>query len=246
MSTELARQDGAAVAQQQSAVEMSLESLAMQMATNQSFDAEKMVAVLKELRQAKAEQKKEQFFEALRRVQASVPRIRKNGMMDRGQGKGQIAYAKREDIDAVVRPLYEAEGFSVNWDAPRGDGMIRVIGRFTAFGHTEEREWSCSADTSGGKQNPQAAGSTISYGQRYLTKMFWNIIEEGEDTNGAPPATVENIKQEEADTMRSKLEELKANIPVFLTLFGVSKIEDLKQSQVADAWAKIEQKRRKA
>lgn len=245
MSTqELARQEpGGVVAQGQQPV--SLMSFAMQMAAN-GTDAANVERILLMLERQEGRERKDRFFEALAKVQKSMPRIRKNGMMDRGQNKGQIAYAKREDIDAVVRPLYEAEGFSVNWDAPRGDGMIRVVGRFTAFGHTEEREWSCSADTSGGKQNPQAAGSTISYGQRYLTKMFWNIIEEGEDTNGAPPAAVENITQAEADTMRSKLEELNANIPVFLKLFDVAKIEDLKQSQVADAWAKIEQKRRKA
>lgn len=242
--SELVRQEAGAVTAAQQPV--SLMSFAMQMAANPSMDADKLERIMAMLERQEEQTRKDQFFEALARVQKAMPRIRKHGMMDRGQGKGQIAYAKREDIDAVIRPLYEAEGFSVNWDAPRGDGMIRVVGRFTAFGHTEEREWSCSADTSGGKQNPQAAGSTISYGQRYLTKMFWNIIEEGEDTNGAPPAAVENITQEEADTMRSTLEELNANVPKFLELFGVSKMEDLKQSQLKDAWAKIEQKRRRA
>jgi len=92
--------------------------------------------------------------------------------MDRGVGKGQIHYARREDIDLMLRPIYQAEGFTVTWNAPINDNRIQVVGSFTAFGHTETREWSCSPDTSGGKQNPQAAGSTISYGQRIFPRCF--------------------------------------------------------------------------
>lgn len=234
--SELTRQEPGGVAVQPQAVEMSLESLAMQMATNPAFDADKMVAVLRELRQARADQKKEQFFEALARVQKAAPRIRKDGLMDRGQGKGQIAYAKREDIDAVMRPIYQAEGFSVTWDYPRSESLIRVIGRFTAFGHTEEREWSCSPDTSGGKQNPQAAGSTASYGQRYISIAFWDIITEGADTNGQRPEDVESITQDQADDIRTRVNDLKQSAPGAMMRrlcekYGVAKPEELRKSQ---------------
>jgi len=191
-----------------------------------------------------AQRRKEAFFAALARVQAKAPRVRQNGTMDRGPGKGSIPYAKMEDIDAVMRPIYQSEGFTVTWDFPRSESLIRVIGRFSAHGHTEEREWSCSPDTSGGKQNPQAAGSTDSYGMRYVSKAFWNVIEEGKDTNGQyDPAKVTFISAEQAREIQKALEETASNVGAFLKLYGVSYITDIKQSQVDDVWKRINAKR---
>lgn len=188
--------------------------------------------------------RKEKFFEALKRVQEKAPRVTKYGLMDRGPGKGTIAFAKREDIDAVMRPIYQAEGFSVNWDAPRSETLIRVVGRFTAFGHTEEREWSCSPDTSGGKQNPQAAGSTVSYGQRYISIMMWDIITEDQDTNGGTRASTSPILQKQADEISTALDDLGAKVgtqqrAAFQKTFGVSKVEEIKQSQLDEVWNRI-------
>lgn len=222
---------------------ISLESFAMQLAANPNFDAEKANSIMAMLERREVQQRKDKFFEALARVQAKAPRITKYGLMDRGAGKGQIPFAKREDIDAVMRPIYQAEGFSVTWDAPRTESLIRVIGRFTAFGHTEQREWSCSPDTSGGKQNPQAAGSTVSYGQRYISIMFWDVVTEGEDVNGADPKTVTAISQNQADDIRIALQDIKADVARFRKVFGVERIEDLKQSQLDEVWKQINQKK---
>jgi hypothetical protein len=189
-------------------------------------------------------QRKDLFFEALKRVQEKAPRITKSGLMDRGPGKGQIPFAKREDIDAVMRPIYQAEGFSVNWNSPMVDGKVRVVGHFTAFGHTEEREWWCAPDTSGGKQPPQASGSTVSYGQRYLSVMFWDIITEDEDTNGARREDVRPITQNQADDIRTRMNDLPQKSPGLLLSklcqkHGVEKPEALKASQLTAVEADV-------
>lgn len=241
---ELAVQEKGGAVVQQPPQEMTLESLAMQMATNSALDPEKMVAVMEMLERGRARENRERFFEALARVQAEAPRITKNGIMDRGAGKGVLRYAKLEDVDAVMRPIYQKEGFSVTWDSPRSESLIRVVGKFTAFGHTEEREWSCSPDTSGGKQNPQAAGSTVSYGKRYISIGFWNIITEDSDQNGqTDPKKVTPITQSQADDILSALTETKSNLAVFLKLYNVEKIGDLVESQLEDVWRRINNKR---
>lgn len=219
--------------------EMTLESFAMMMAKDPALDAQKLQTIMVMLQQGRAEQRREKFFDALKRVQDKAPRITKHGLMDRGQNKGLITYAKREDIDAVMRPIYQAEGFSVNWDAPSNDGKIRVVGRFTAHGHTEEREWSCSPDTSGGKQNPQAVNSTVSYGQRTISIMFWDIITEDADKNGQKLEDLEPIKQAQADDIRDSLVEIKANMEKFYKVFGVTKLEEIKVGQLKEVWARI-------
>lgn len=224
---------------------ISLESFAMRMATDPNFDVDKATKVMEMLERRDALQRKDKFFEALARVQAKAPRITKHGLMDRGAGKGQIPFAKREDIDAVMRPIYQAEGFSVNWDSPRTESLIRVIGRFTAFGHTEQREWSCSPDTSGGKQNPQAAGSTVSYGQRYISIMMWDVITEGDDKNGARTEDIEPITQHQADDIRTRMNDLPQRQPGALLgklcgKYGVERPESLRVAQFKAVIADVE------
>jgi hypothetical protein len=145
-----------------------------------------------------------------------------------------------------MRPIYQAEGFSVTWDAPPSpDGKIRVVGEFTAYGHSEKREWSCSPDASGGKQSPQAVGSTVSYGKRYLSIMFWNVVTEGEDTNGAKREDTEPITQDQADTIRTRMNDLPQSKPGNLLgklcqKHGVEKPEAIRKSQYKDVIADVE------
>lgn len=232
---------GLTVRNEQALEQRPFESLIVRAMDDKTFDVEKLERLMAMMERKEAQERKEKFFAALARVQQTAPRITKYGLMDRGAGKGQIKFAKREDIDAVMRPIYQAEGFSVNWDAPMHDGKIRVIGRFTAFGHTEEREWWCAPDASGGKQGPQASGSTTSYGQRYISIMFWDIITEDEDTNGT---TVKPISQSQSDDVRSQLEEIQAALPRFFKLFGVTKLEELRTDQLKEVYARIEEARK--
>lgn len=192
----------------------------------------------------RAQERRENFFDALARVQKKSPRITQNGVMVRGEKGGKILYATREDIDAVMRPIYQAEGFSVTWNAPVWpDGKIRVVGSFTCHGHTEEREWSCLPDPSGGKTGPQAVSSTLAYGKRQVSKEFWDVIEEGKDLNGqSRKEDVTAITQEQADEIRSLLDELPnptAYKSKVLKLYNISKLEDLRLSQLADIHARI-------
>jgi hypothetical protein len=244
MSTELTQQQGGAVTPTKPTIIDIINKLTD--SPSLSLEAVQALTQLVALqREQEAQHRKELFFEALARVQTKAPRIRKDGMMDRGPGKGQIPYARREDIDAMMRPIYQAEGFSVTWDAPMGDSRIRVIGRFTAFGHTEEREWSCLPDSSGGKQNPQAAGSTVSYGQRYISTMFWDVITEDEDKNGAKTEDVTPITENQALDIRTRMNDLPQSKPGNLLAklcqkYGVKKPEDLRVSQYDAAIADVE------
>ena len=242
MSEALAVQNGAVV-EIKTEQPVSLMSFALQMAAS-GTDADKLEKIMALLERQESQTRKDNFFNALARVQKLALRVKKSGMMDRGPGKGQIPYAKLEDIDAMMRPIYQAEGFTVTWDYPRNDSLIRVVGSFTACGHTETREWSCSPDTSGGKQNPQAAGSTDAYGQRYLSKAFWNIIEDGADTNGATPDEVQPITQGQADDIRTRMNDLPQRTPGGLLAalcrkHGVQKAEELRASQLNDVIADV-------
>lgn len=240
---ELQRTEGRAVARRD---ESPLEALIVRGMNDPSFDVDKLERLMALMERKEAQSRKEAYDAALLRVQMAAPRIAQHGMMDRGVGKGQIPYAKREDIDAVMRPIYQREGFTVTWTGPTGDdGKIHVIGKFSAHGHSELHEWICGPDASGGKTGPQAVSSTISYGKRQISKMVWDIIEEGLDKNGAKRQDVEVITQDQADSIRTRMNDLAQSKPGILLeklcqKYDVKRPEDLKAGQLKAAIADVE------
>jgi hypothetical protein len=210
-------------------------------ASDPNVDVDKMERLLAMAERMEAIKRETAFNEALVRVQALIPQIDQNGVMDRGPGKGTIPYAKLEDIDKVVRPIYSAEGFAIAWDCqPQADGRLFVTGRLKhRMGHSEPFSVVMPLDPSGGKTGPQSVTSAVAYAKRTVVKMLFNIIEKGADTNGKDITT---ITQEQADTMRDKLAELGANIPQFMQIMGVAKLTDILASDLENAWEKIRQK----
>jgi hypothetical protein len=207
-----------------------------------TFDVEKLERIFALKERHDAQSRKEAFETALLEVQKRVGRVEQNGLMNRGTG-GQIPYAKREDIDAVARPIYQEYGFTVTWDYPMADdGNIHVTGYFSAHGHTEKRVWVCKPDPSGGKTGPQATSSTGAYGKRQISKMMWDIIEVGKDQNGAKAE--ELISESECLDLQSAIEEVNGDKLKFLKRFDVSAFREMTKSKLKQAHLDIDAKRR--
>ncbi|HEY4087161.1 MAG TPA: hypothetical protein VGM43_14550 [Bryobacteraceae bacterium] len=244
MNTALTVAESQAVARAESPASSILEVIS-RAAVDPRVDIDKLERLLEMQRSVMAEQRKSDFMAALARCQAQMPRIKQNGSIDYGKGS-KIAYAKMEDLDAAIRPIYEPEGFSVMWNAPMSpEGKIRVVGEFTCYGHTEQREMTFPPDTSGGKQAAQAVASSVAYGKRQISKMFWNLIEEGLDVDGANRADLKPITQDQADTLRDKLTEVGGNQAMFLKYMKVESFEKITAGQLSRAMQAIEDKRRK-
>lgn len=145
---------------------------------------------------AEARQQKRAFTEAFYRLEASLPRIRKNGVVEYpvdknkpdGPKRKAFKFARWEDVDAAIRPLLREHGFTLSFNtAPRiGDGGgVMVTGKLThREGHEEVASMGLPLDTSGGKSNLQGYASSTSFGSRYCAKMLLNLVFEGEDDDG--------------------------------------------------------------
>ncbi|MCU1752185.1 ERF family protein [Pseudomonas sp. 6D_7.1_Bac1] len=107
-------------------------------------------------------------------------------------------YARLEDIDREISPIFTEEGFSLSFGTAdsRLPGHLRITcDCMHAGGHTKLYQLDLPIDAagSGGKTNKtgvQANGSTISYGRRYLTQMIFNVTTTDDDddgNSGAPP-----------------------------------------------------------
>ncbi|TAL82036.1 MAG: single-stranded DNA-binding protein [Candidimonas sp.] len=112
-------------------------------------------------------------------------------------------YASYAAIDRAIRPIYTKHGFALSYDTEDGapEGHIRVVCLVShRDGHCRKYKADMPADGLGAKggavmTKTHAAGSAMSYGQRYLLKLIFNVaIGEGDDDgNGAMIAKYADI-----------------------------------------------------
>jgi ERF superfamily len=97
-------------------------------------------------------------------------------------------YAPLEEIDRHLRPLLSEEDMDLSYsDEPAGGSGIRIRGRLRHLpgGYYEDFFMSAPPDTTGGKSNVQAVGSTNSYLRRYVACNIFNIVVVGDDDDGS-------------------------------------------------------------
>jgi ERF superfamily len=219
-------------------------------ASDPAVDVHKMQALLEMQRQLMADQARREFNEAFARLASRLPRISKNGAIeypDRRGGKGtSIAYAKWEDIDAAIRPLYLAEGFTLSFDTePAGEKVIVIAFLQHVGGHARRAQTPPLAfDGSGGKNATQAAGSTFSYGKRYAATMIFNIVTEGEDTDGVFSG-LERIEPAKAQQLGRSIESYGGRLDRFLSYMGVQDLSEILVRDFPKAVRAIEDNKRK-
>jgi hypothetical protein len=119
-------------------------------------------------------------------------------------------------------------------------------------GHQERHAAEFPADTHGPKGQPvktqlHGVGSTLTYAQRRLTLMAFNIVTGAaapdDDGNGPPPA---QITQQQAADLRALAEEVGADINAFLKYMGAQTFAEIRASDHARAVSALEAKRRQS
>ena len=196
------------------------------------------------------------FNQAFIRLQTKLPRIKKNGVLEYPVDKNKpdgakrkiASFAKWEDIDKEIRPILEAEGFALSFTtAPRqqeGGGLTVTAILRHAAGHSTETPIPVPLDTSGGKNNLQGYGSSLSYGKRYAATAALNIITEGEDDDGVRGGMA-FLKPDQITELRSLIEETGTDERRFLDIMGVADLTNIEQGGYAAARNMLLQKRKK-
>lgn len=163
---------------------------------NPNIDATKLRELLQMAREVRADAAEAQFNQAYIAMRDNMPRVKKSGIIEYPKNKNdpegpkqKVAnFAKWEDLDEVIRPILRQHGFATSYDtAPRqgdGGGLVVTCILMHTGGHKTRTSIPVPLDTSGGKNNIQGYGSSLSYGKRYATVAALNIIFEGEDDDG--------------------------------------------------------------
>lgn len=184
------------------------------------------------------------FSQAMARLQPTLPRITKHGRII-VSGVERSSYAKIEDIDEVIRPLYSAQGFSISWNTLTTEKGTKITGRLRHIeGHWEPYEITLPVDTSGSKSAVQGMGSTFSYGKRYLLSGMFNLITVDEDNDGqgtdSEPITIQQKNQ-----ILDLIIHSGANEKRFLEYMDVQQVEEITQGRFSKAINALKSKARK-
>src|SRR5215469_503989 len=133
-------------------------------------------------------------------------------------------YAPLEEIDKHLRPLLAEEEMDLSYsDEPCDGGGILVRGRLKHLpgGHYEGSFMPAPPDTTGGKSNVQAVGSTNSFLRRYVACNIFNIVVVGDDDDG----TGGTIDRDQIQTVLGLISKAKAGLK-FLKYMNAQSVEE--------------------
>lgn len=161
--------------------------LISRLAADPTIDIDRVERFMEMHERVKARDAYQAFADAMSAAQAEMGPI----ATDRHNSQTKSRYASYAALDTAVRPIYVKHGFSLTFntdpDAPADHMRLRckVMHR---DGHCESYQVDMPADGKGAKggdvmTKTHAAGSAMSYGQRYLLKMIFNLSV-GDDDDG--------------------------------------------------------------
>lgn len=212
-------------------------------ASDQTVDVAKMTALLDMQERIMAKQAEIDFSAAMSRLSgklAGVKISRTAGVSYKGEEA--FKFAPYEAIDAAIRPLLAEEGFSLsfNSDAREGGGAVITGTLSHAGGHSRKASLPLPLDNSGGKNNIQGMGSTISYGKRYTVGMLLNIVTCNDDDGNGGDEFVSNEQAVEIDLL---ITEVKADKARFLKFIGADEVQKIKVKDYQKAVTQLNAKK---
>lgn len=211
-------------------------------AANPTAGAENLKALLDGMERITKWQAEQEFTAAFSRLK--FPPIPKTA-------KGHSAkYAPYDEIQAIIDPILSAEGFTLSFSAgeptPQGiptHGLLSHVGGHSRPGVIYLPSDGVATRSGGMNMNAlQAAGSSTSYGMRYLAKMMLNLRFVGDDNDGASFGTITEAQQR---TLASAIKAVGANEAKFLELYGAKALSDIPRAVYHAAQTQLEQKYRK-
>jgi hypothetical protein len=206
-------------------------------------DVEKLDRMMAMYERLKAKEAEFEYNAAKGRILKKLVGIKivktKSALQEMEKGKPQngvyqtFKYAPLEEIDKHLRPLLAEENMDLSYsDEPREGGGIRIRGRLKHLpsGHYEDSFMSAPLDTTGGKSEVQAAGSTNSFLRRYVACNIFNIVVVGDDDDGA----MGTIDEDQTKTILDLIKTAKVG-PQFLKYMKARSVEEAGSLEAAVA-----------
>jgi len=192
--------------------ESNMVSMIERMAMSPDVDVEKLerlMAMQEKMLDREAEQS---YTRAMVAVQNEIQAVTR----DKVNPQTHSRFVSLEAMKKVVVPVYTDNGFALSYGEAESEkeNNVRVTCKVMhAGGHSEKFFYDCPIDDKGmgGKVNKtptHGKASAVTYGERYILKLIFNITIQDEDDDGnAASHMVEYITEEMANILDAKLEE---------------------------------------
>jgi len=184
----------------------------VQAAMSGQLDTDKLSKLLEIQERYEANEARKAFHLALARFKKNDLVLEKDRIVSHATRTGGEKTYRHTSLGAgmgVLNPLLATEDLNMTWkptqDLDNG-GMITVTATMThAMGHSESCALSASPEDSGGKNNLQAIGSTISYLERYTGFALCGVASMDQDDDGGKMKEPEYITVDQVDGIKIRL-----------------------------------------
>lgn len=221
-------------------------SIIDRMSLNPDMPVEKIERMLDMHERMQKEASRKAYHAGLALLQADLPTVVALGRItgeDKGTGNKitRSKYAKWEDVNEAIRPSLCKHGFALSFriTQPQPDRVSVTAVLSHRDGHSEETSLHLPNDPSGGKNNVQAWGSSVSYGKRYTAFAMLNIAARGEDDDAQKAGSGELISEKQYKELADLITETGTILDKFLASGNVESLSDIPASQFEAAKAKL-------
>lgn len=186
------------------------------------------------------------FHQALADFKKNEIKMDRDKLVSYKTDKGTTEYRHTTLGSALIKinPILSQYGLSLTWETAQGQGgMITVSCVLShSMGFSKTTSLSASPDQSGGKNNIQAIGSTVSYLQRYTAFALLGLASVDQDDDGKSGGD-QTITEEQAMTLQALIEEVKADKAGFLKFMDVTRLDEIGAKHYTRAVKALEKKR---
>lgn len=193
-------------------------SVIQRAAADPACDIEKMERLMAMHEKMQDRNAQAEFNKAMAEMQCDIPSVLERGLNTHTNN----SYATLEDIVGVVKPIMKAFGFALSFKVEHKVTGIAVTGILMhRGGHREETTMLLPLDEGKGRSAVQAAGSTVTYGKRYVMCALLNITTRGDDDDGLAAVPVAKVTAQQAASIEATLK--RANTTTndwFISTFG--------------------------
>lgn len=155
----------------------------LQLAVQQNLDIDKLEKLMALQERWQAQQSRKEFLIAISAFQAQCPALEKTKKV--AFGNTRYSYAPLGEIAATIKDVMSKNGLSHRWEIEDSTDKITVTCIIShKDGHSEKTTMSAAKDASGGKNEIQQRGSSITYLQRYTLIAALGISTADEDNDG--------------------------------------------------------------
>jgi ERF superfamily len=193
-----------------------------------AIPADKLQVVLQARREIMQAQAVEQFNVAFAHMQADIPQVTKQGLVElinrSGEFMGSYRFARWEDMDVVLRPILSRHGFTLSFSSTETEIGTIVIGELAYRGHSKYSRIKLPPDTGPGRSSLQAHGGSLSYGKRYTAELLLNIVRRGMD-NDAVEVSMRKVTAQQVSELARLISETRTDVDKFLTNMATNATE---------------------